>query len=310
MQIFIYVALFIVIALLIYLTKDSIKDKAKSIRFGYKKKMNEKVETETEFVRAYGDIENKSIIYKIDRLLLVSGMKRRFPKLSASIYLAVLVITGLVGFILALVISKNIFIAGFVSALLVVTLVAILKAMAQKVYNEIEDGIEIFVSLLCNHARGSTDLVTIFEGAYVSLEGELRNLVGKFLSDVKEIGNVDTALDIMKYSVDNKQLRTILVNLKNCSHFQANYEEVLGQMMSQIAESLTAREERKNVLFSMKITLMVISVASFIIIEIVGASLGVDVFGILTSNYFGQGLMFLTGIMYLFVVTRLFKTDR
>lgn len=310
MNIVIYVALFVAIALLVYSLKDRVKNKAKSVRNNYKNKINAKVEKDAQFQRVYGDLENKSLMYKIDRLLLTSGLKRRFPKISAGVFLFILVVSALIGFIASIVIAKNIFISLFVAAALVVIEVAIIKALSAKAYNEIEDGTEIFVSLLCNHAKGSTDMVTIFEGAYMSLDGELRHLVETFINNAKRLGNVDMALDLMKESIDNKQLRTIIVNLKNCSHFRANYEEVLSQMMSQIAESLTSREERKNVLFSMKVTLMVISVASLIIVEIVGAGLDIEVFEILTSNSFGQGLMFMTGILYLFVLTRLFKTDR
>lgn len=310
MNIVIYVALFVAIALLVYSLKDRVKNKAIGIRNNYKNKINAKVEKDAQFQRVYGDLENKSLMYKIDRLLLTSSLKRRFPKISAGVFLLILVVSALIGFIASIVIAKNIFISLFVAAALVVIEVAIVKALSAKAYNEIEDGTEIFVSLLCNHAKGSTDLVTIFEGAYMSLDGELRRLVETFINNAKRLGNVDMALDLMKESIDNKQLRTIIVNLKNCSHFRANYEEVLSQMMSQIAESLTSREERKNVLFSMKVTLMVISVASLIIVEIVGAGLDIEVFEILTSNSFGQGLMFMTGILYLFVLTRLFKTDR
>ena len=307
---FLYIVLFALIVLFIFLGRDRAKRRVERIRQRYKDKRDSKVKKETDFAKVYGDIENKSLLYKIDRLLLTSGVKRKIPKLSAGMFIAILVVLALVSFILSIAILQNIFLALFISAAVVVVLIAILKAFSAKKYNEIEDGTEIFVSLLCNHSKGSTDLVTIFEGAYTSLEGELRSLVGTFLNDVKRIGSVDEALDIMKDSVDNKQFRTIIVNLKNCSHFRANYEEVLSQMMSQIAESLTSREERKNVLFSMKITLVVISVASLVIVEIVGVGLGIEVFSILTSNSFGQGLMFLTGIMYLFVITRLFKTDR
>ena len=59
--------------------------------------------------------------------------------------------------------------------------------------------------------------------------------------------------DYMKESVDNRQLQTIIVNLKNCMHYQANYEEVLAQMMSQVAAGLSAREDRKNILMTMNL---------------------------------------------------------
>ena len=85
-------------------------------------------------------------------------------------------------------------------------------------------------------------------------------------------------------------------------HYQANYEEVLQQMMNQVAEAMSAREERKNILFSMKLTLIAISVMSVIIVALIGKGIGVDVKGILTKNLEGQCILFITGIMYLFVI--------
>ena len=107
-----------------------------------------------------------------------------------------------------------------------------------------------------------------------------------------------------------EDVTAIILNLKNCMHYQANYEEVLSQMMGQIAASLSAREERKNILFSMKLTLIVISIASVVIVQIIGSGIGVDVKAILTGNMVGQFLLFITGILYLFVAIKLFVTDK
>ena len=90
----------------------------------------------------------------------------------------------------------------------------------------------------------------------------------------------------------------------------ANYEEVLMQMMNQVAAGLTAREDRKNVLFEMKLTLAVISVVAVVIVMIIGTGLGIDVVGCLTGNVFGQILLFITGILYLMVGIKMFGTDK
>ena len=81
-------------------------------------------------------------------------------------------------------------------------------------------------------------------------------------------------------------------------------------MMGQIAASLSAREERKNILFSMKMTLIVISIASIFIVWVIGRGIGVDVKAILTGNMFGQGILFVTGLLYLFVAVKLFGMDK
>jgi hypothetical protein len=114
----------------------------------------------------------------------------------------------------------------------------------------------------------------------------------------------------MKESIDNRQLQTIIINLKNCSHYQANYEEVLVQMMGQIASGLSAREDRKNILFSSKLTLIVISITAVIIVWIIGAGLDIDVKGILIEHVAGQVILLITGLLYLMVGVKMFGTDQ
>ena len=93
-------------------------------------------------------------------------------------------------------------------------------------------------------------------------------------------------------------------------HYQANYEEVLQQMMNQVAEAMSAREERKNILFSMKLTLVSISIMSVIIVALIGKGIGVAVGAILTGNMIGQFILFITGLLYLFVTVKLFGVDK
>lgn len=93
-------------------------------------------------------------------------------------------------------------------------------------------------------------------------------------------------------------------------HYQANYEEVLQQMMNQVAEAMSARKERKNILFSMKLTLVSISIMSVIIVALIGKGIGVAVRAILTGNMIGQFILFITGLLYLFVTVKLFGVDK
>ena len=282
----------------------------KNVTAKYREEMDKKLEHEALFVSQYGNIENKSIFYKLDRLILTSGLRKYMPWINGEKYSFILIISVLCGVAAGIGITGNIYIALFIGAAIFVVIYAIVLALSGRTYNQIEDATSIFVSILSNHAKGSTDIITIMQSSRASLDGPLYDLVGCFLLDAERTGSSDLAFDYMKESVDNRQLQTILVNLKTCSRYQANYEEVLSQMMGQIAASLSAREERKNILFSMKLTLIVISIASVIIVALIGKGIGVDVKGILTGNMVGQGILFITGLLYLFVVVKLFRTDK
>ena len=221
-----------------------------------------------------------------------------------------LILSFMGGIIEGIAFTHNVFIALFIGAVQFVALYVIVIALAGKTYNEIEDTTSLFVSILSNHSKGSSDIVTIMQNTLPSMKGPIKELISKFLLNCEQTGNVDLAFDYMKESTDNRQLQTIIINLKNCSHYQANYEEVLVQMMGQIASGLSAREDRKNILFSSKLTLIVISITAVIIVWIIGAGLDIDVKGILIEHVAGQVILLITGLLYLMVGVKMFGTDQ
>ena len=276
----------------------------------YRENTDKKLLNEAEVVTKFGSIENNSILYKIDRLVLTSGIKNYLPWVTGEVMLLGMVMAAMAGFFEGAILFQNVFVAIFLTAAQAVAVYVFFKALSGKTYNEIEDGTAIFISILSNHAKGSSDIVTIMDNTIPALDGPLRGIVQKFVADAENTGNVDIAFDYMKESVDNRQLQTIIINLKNCMHYQVNYEEVLVQMMGQIAAGLSAREDRKNILFSSKLTLVVISIMQVIIVWIIGAGLGIDLKQILTGNAIGQLLLLVTGLLYLMVGVKMFGTDR
>ena len=310
------IALWIVIAISIFIVsliihKDFLKRSIFQEIYGkYKGNLEKKVKEENWFVSKYGVIENRSFLYKIDRLITMSGLKKTFPHLSGEVFIAILFISLIVAAIAVSNIAGNVFLGLFIALAVVTAEFLVVIFLSGRTYNQIEEDTSLFISILSNHAKGSSDIVTIMTRTLPSMDGPIRELIKKFLLDAEKTGDIDIAFDVMKESVDNRTFQTIIVNLKNCMHYQANYEEVLQQMMNQVAEAMSAREERKNILFSMKITLVSISIMSIIIVALIGKGIGIDVKAILTGNMAGQFILFITGLLYLFVTTKLFGVDK
>ena len=310
------IALWIVVAISIFIVsliihKEFLKRSIFQEIYGkYKGNLEKKVKEENWFVSKYGVIENRSFLYKIDRLITMSGLKKTFPHLSGEVFIGILFISLIATAILVSNLAGNVFLGLFIALAVVTAEFLLVIFLSGRTYNQIEEDTSLFISILSNHAKGSSDIVTIMTRTLPSMDGPIRELIKKFLLDAEKTGDIDVAFDVMKESVDNRTFQTIIVNLKNCMHYQANYEEVLQQMMNQVAEAMSAREERKNILFSMKITLVSISIMSVIIVALIGKGIGVDVKEILTGNMAGQFILFITGLLYLFVTTKLFGVDK
>lgn len=303
---------FILLFLMFFIIHKRFKERnvLTTIKNKYRENTDRKLLNEAAFVTRFGLIENNSLLYKLDRMVLTSGLKNYFPWMSGEIFLILMILLGFAGFFEGILIFHNFFFSIFIAGAQAVALFVFVKGLSGRIYDQIEDNTAIFISILSNHAKGNSDIVTIMKNTSASLTGPLKAITEKFVLDAEKTGNVDIAFDYMKESIDNRQLQTILINLKNCMHYQANYEEVLTQMMGQVAAGLLAREDRKNILFEMKLTLALISITAVVIVSLIGAGLGIDVRGTLTGNVIGQALLCITGFLYLFVGVKMFGTDK
>ena len=117
----------------------------------YKDNTEHKLLSEAEFVTRFGAIENNSLIYKMDRLVLTSGAKNIFPWMSGETLLIGMMLAAVAGFLEGNLIAGNVLVAIFLMVAQAVAVYVFFKALSGKTYNQIEDGIAIFISIKYNH---------------------------------------------------------------------------------------------------------------------------------------------------------------
>ena len=204
----------------------------------------------------------------------------------------------------------NVLLGIFIGTALVTFLYIFLIAKANRTYTAIENQTSVFVSLLCNHAKGSSDIVKVMRRTLPNLSDPLYTHVKNFLVNADLYGSTDVAFDIMKESIDNKRLKIIITNLKTCSHYEANYEDVLQQMVSQITAELSSREERKTILLNGKVTVAALTVITAVILFLIAKMLDIPIKMIMFETFIGQVLSLLMGLLYLHVIVQLFAADK
>lgn len=75
----------------------------------YKDNVDLKVLSEAEFVTRFGAIENHSILYKLDRLMLLSGIKNVLPFVNGEVFLCAEIALSIAGFFEGTIIFQNVF---------------------------------------------------------------------------------------------------------------------------------------------------------------------------------------------------------
>ena len=184
----------------------------------YKGEKERRIAQEAGFIAKYGEIENNSLLYRADRMILQSGLKKYLPKLSGELYLCILTLTFPATAYVLYGITGNVFLSLFLGAAAVTAEILFVVILSGKTYDRIEEDTPLFVSILNNHAKSSTDIVTIMTRTVAGMDGPIKEIVSGFLVTAEKYGNADLAFDFACESVDNRTLKTIFVNLKNCMH--------------------------------------------------------------------------------------------
>ena len=81
----------------------------------YRGNLEKKVKEENWFVSKYGVIENRSFLYKVDRLVTMSGLKNSFSFLSGEVLVGILFTSFVAVAVLGSRVSRNVFLSIFLA---------------------------------------------------------------------------------------------------------------------------------------------------------------------------------------------------
>ena len=123
-----FVLLFAVFLILHQKFKE--KNVLASIIKKHKENTDLKILSEAEFVTRFGAIENKSLLYKMDRLILTSGIKNKMPRINGEVFLIGMVGLAIAGFFEGMTFFSNFFVAIFLATAQAVALYVIVKGLS------------------------------------------------------------------------------------------------------------------------------------------------------------------------------------
>ena len=152
----------------------------------YRGNLEKKAKEENWFVSKYGVIENRSFLYKVDRLVTMSGLKNSFSFLSGEIFAGILLVSFVAVAVLGSRVSRNVFLSIFLATAVMTAEVLMVVFLSGRTYNRIEEDTSLFISILSNHAKGSSDIITIMTRTLPSMDGPVRELIRRFLMDAEK----------------------------------------------------------------------------------------------------------------------------
>lgn len=219
---------------------------------GFLKYANEatdkRIKEEERLQREQGNREKKNFFYRMDEILINTGLKAKMPFLTVELVL----LLAAIGFLGLLILTTELFHSLLIAVVLCVTTAIGIKLVAELYLRhrqqKIENSILSFANLLENYSRTSDDIVSIFHKISVYLEEPLKSAVEKCYMEAYTTGDFSTACNHLDVSVGNRYFSDMLANIEICSRHRANYEEVIHGNKEIIRRYLAERDVQKEII--------------------------------------------------------------
>lgn len=194
----------------------------------------------------YGDIEEKGIINKLDKIITYSGLKYKYKFINTETILLFWIIQAA----LAIIISSrlNAFMYGLLFAICVVVMTYMgLSIFTNIQYKAVHKSILKFVNIIENFAATSNDIITILEKSCAYAQNPIKDAVYRCVVEARNSGDKDFALRRLQDSIENEYFKEMIRTLRIASSYEANYSEVVRDCKAMLQQSLKYEAEKQSI---------------------------------------------------------------
>ena len=243
-----------------------------------------------------GNTDKEDFLLKLDKTILYSNIRKYIPFLNSNIFIFSMVTLASIALIVTTLLA-DISMGILASAIIIFTHLSLVLFLSNKNYKKVEENIVSFMNLIENYSKTNNDLITIFGKVYNYLDEPLRSHVQEAYYLGKRTGDTDLALETLQNSVQHKRFREIIRNLAICSHYEANYEEIIEDSRAQLMEYLAGKRERAAMVRNARIELVILCGTSGVVMYMMGSFIGENIITALRSSFLGQMIL-----VYLIVI--------
>ena len=245
-----YFIIFICFIGLSYLLVNTIKEKevfnvvAERLKVRTNVISKARIKSSEEEYKLVGNDEKVDFFTKIDIVINVSGLKRKFPHINTELVLLFVALITLVVGILSAIILQNTMFVLLACIITIFFFYFLYHAVSDMQVKKIDEGILQFANLLHSYSYQS-DLISVFESITPQLEEPLRTAVATCVAESRVDGDVSAAIGRLSLKMRHRKLTELLQALEAGSKNNANYKAIIGRCYDSITIYKGEKEVRR-----------------------------------------------------------------
>lgn len=256
---------------------------------------------EEERYKKEGNTSQRNTVYKLDLMLMHSGIKDKLPFINTEVFLLLLsCVTLLTTYIAGKLLQNSLLGLGF-GTLVLFIIICILFVLVSRNEKIVDENILQFADLLESYSSISDDIVDILERSSEYLEEPLCHMVKECVTESKTDGNVRMALQRLRMRVGNRKLSELLLNIEECAQSNADYASVIGRCKNSISIYISEKEERAHIAKDAKINIVIMLGVMLVSMKVMESFIEDNIITFMMASY--QGRIVLYGAFVVMLIT-------
>jgi len=257
-----------------------------------------------------GNIKKKPLLYRIDRILDYSGIKKYISFINAELFIFILLFFLVIIFAIVTIISGKL-LYGFASDIIFCIIIyCTLYALSGKYYNNLEANIMTLLNLIENFNKTQDDIVGIFRKTIPYIGEPISSILSEFCSEVRMYGDINQAFDNMNARIEHRKCRELIHNLKVCSRYESDYESVVRDLRTSMINYLEIKAERKAIINNGRAEIVILIVCAAFIIYLFSNIISGSLLKLLSESIIGNIIIIYCFIVILISVVLMFSYDK
>lgn len=242
----------------------------------------------------------KGKLYRLEQILLYSGLVRRFPFLTPEIYIVGnLLIAGSL-FILLSILGRSSW-PGILAVLFFEGFVYLLQnLLMHRNFSATDENLLKFLDFLGNYSITSGEVTSVLSQISEYLEEPLRSVLEECYYEAQTSGDTSIALLCMAEKLQHPKFKELVRNLEISMRYSADFTILVNQSRKSIREDMRMRKERKSLASEAWVNIVILGIMTFVILKSVEALIGIPMKQILLDTWVGRGC--LAGIVFLLLL--------
>lgn len=242
--------------------------------------------------------EEHSVWYFVEQLLQYSGIRRRFPGITAEWFIA-----GNLAGMAALFLLVSLTVGGYAAAIAVLLGGAaewfVLKKLRERNFRRTEENLMKLLDFLGNYSVTGGEITGIFGQISRYLEEPVKSALDTCCYEAATTGDTGMALRFMAEGIEHPEFRELVRNMEISMRYCADFSALVESSRRSLREYLRVAQERRGMLREAVIHLVLLAGMSAAVLLMVEKLTGIGLKRLMTGTW--PGRVGLAALVLLFV---------